>query len=146
MREVRVSSVRWRNDTRLKKIASLPHLKCFRRLRSAVLDRYNVLRECNEELYSRFVFKRQAKGEQVDRRWLKSTMIVKELQPRGRKGSFKWGNFKASNGWLANFLKKYQISHQMQTEKKAISNATRIPLARLSSRSPTFTAGIFSVL
>lgn len=48
--------------------------------------------------------------------------IMSTDQPNG------YSRFRYSNGWLQNFLAHYNISCQMQTEKKPIANGLRIPV------------------
>ena len=117
------------NGTTLLGCVKLPHLHNLKRLRSIVTGCQKFRIE-NDELFTRFVYKRRAKGEEVDRRWFKKTMqqIMNENQPPG------WRNFRYSNGWLQVFLKKYRISWQAQTEKKHLSNALRVPLLQAFHR------------
>ena len=43
-------------------------------------------------------------------------------------------NFKYSNGWIAKFLDYYDVSSQVQTEKKPVSNSLRVPLLQTFHR------------
>ena len=120
---------RWRKSHNLRRVAELPWIKGFARLRSVVTIKSPFEAE-NEELFLDFAYKRQALGEQVDKRWFLTNIkrIVALRKPPG------YTKFKASHGWLQNFLRRYRISHQVQTEKKAISNATRIPALKAFHR------------
>ena len=118
-------TIRWGKSRKLRQVAELPWMKCFARLRSVVCSKSPFEAE-NEQLFSDFAFHRQARGEEVDKNWLKERMIaiMKQRKPVG------FASFKASNGWLQRFLRKYRISNQVQTEKKPISNAQRVPVLK----------------
>jgi hypothetical protein len=89
-----------------------------------LIQRDPKFRQAADELYQRFSFRRHVYGIGADGYWLKYQMqsIVKELQPKG------WADFKCSNGWLYCFVKRYNISSQMKTDKKSVSVVSRLPL------------------
>jgi hypothetical protein len=115
---------------RLQQVAKLPWLVGFKRLRSVVLNAESKCRTEQDELYQRFLFQRQSKGQEVDQRWLKDEMrtIMKTNQPP------QWQHFKYSNGWLQKFLEHYGITSQVQTEKKQMCNSLRVPLLQTFHR------------
>ena len=117
----------WIKNPRLRQVAALPWLACFKRLRSYVIQSKSKFRCEQDILYDRFIYRRRAKGQEVDKAWLKREMlrIMSDNEPPG------WQQFKASNGWLDTFLKNYEISFQVQTEKKGISNSFRVPLLQI---------------
>ena len=117
----------WIRYPRLRQVAALPYLACFKRLRTFVTLSNRKFRQEEDVLYERFVYRRRAKGQQVDMEWFKHNMlqILRKNQPPA------WQNFQASNGWLANFLANYEISCQTQTEKKGMSNSFRVPLLKI---------------
>lgn len=117
----------WIKYPRLRQVAALPYLACFKRLRTFVTLSNRNFRLEEDILYERFVYRRRARGQQVDKEWLKHEMlkIVRDKEPPA------WKTFKASNGWLDNFIKTYEISCQTQTEKKGMSNSFRVPLLKI---------------
>ena len=93
----------WEHSPRLRQIAELPHLACFKRLRSIVKGSSKFKKE-HDELYERFIYKRRAKGEQVNTSWFRKNMreILQKNQPVG------WEKLRCSTGWAAKFKKRYQ--------------------------------------
>ena len=120
---------RWERCPRLRQVAELPHLACFKRLRSIVKVTSKFKKEY-DELYDRFIYKRRGKGEQVDTEWFVKNMkeILAKNQPLG------WEKLKCSAGWVAKYLKRYRISCQLQTEKKHMANAIRVPMLQTFHR------------
>ena len=115
----------WRSSARLAMIANLPECFAKRRLRSVVLADGSETRDQQDQLYKLFLYRRRAKGLEVDYEWLRTEMklIMENDKPDGyTKFTYQ------SNGWIEKFLAYYQISHQCQTEKKPVNNALRVPL------------------
>jgi hypothetical protein len=80
--------------------------------------------EACDELYMRFLFKRNVDGFAADGYWLRSEMtkIVEEMKPAG------WDKFVCSRGWLFNWVNRYNLSSQAKTDKKSNSTLARLPL------------------
>ena len=118
---------RWLQYPRFRQIAALPWLKCLKKLRTTVLLSCSKFRKETDILYQQFLYRRLGKGQEVGGQWLKRKMraIMAEQQPPG------WQNFQASDQWVAVFIKNYQISHQVQTEKKALANSLRVSLLQI---------------
>ena len=75
-----------------------------------------------DNLYMLFVLRRMEGGE-VHEQWLKDnmdTLLIADKPPG-------WGDFKASNGWIAGFKKRYRITSRCQTNKKHLSAAAKLP-------------------
>ena len=81
-------------------------------------------------LFTRFLYRRRFKGQEVDYEWLKDQM--KEIMHSSKPKNYQ--NFKYSNGWVAKFVDYYDISCQVQTEKKPVSNSLRVPLLQAFHR------------
>ena len=118
---------RWLKYPRLRQVAALPWLACFKRLRTVVITGRSKFSNEANILYQRFLYRRRAMGQEVSGDWLKTEMlsIVAESHVSG------WKNFRASNGWLQTFIRNYNISHQVQTEKKSMANNLRVPLLQI---------------
>ena len=69
-------------------------------------------------------------AEPKGKKWLRDQMetIMHRRKPENYK------NFKYSNGWIAKFLDYYDVSSQVQTEKKPVSNSLRVPLLQTFHR------------
>ena len=117
----------WLKQPRVRQVATLPWLTCFKRLRTVVIQSKSKFKLESDILYDRFLYRRRAMGQEVSGEWLQSEMlsIVKEYKGRG------WTAFRASDCWLHSFIENYDISHQMQTEKKGMANSLRIPLLQI---------------
>ena len=71
---------------------------------------------CTEEIevYLKFLYRRFGQGKKVRRRWLRNEMrklVRVSDNPNAAK-------FKASDGWLTRFLKRWKITHQCRTNAK----------------------------
>lgn len=97
-------------------IATLPRIQGFKRLRSVFTGK-SCYEAQNDQVYESFLQKREL-GEQVGDDWFKRTMndVMKKDRPD-------LVGFDASNGWMHRFLKRYKVSLQQQTEKKAKRDA-----------------------
>ena len=117
------SITEWSKLPSLQSVATRPWLARFKRLRTFVLHGRSNFRSQQDELYQRFLYRRRA-GARVDQEWLKTEMfrILQDSKPPG------YEKFRCSAGWLEKFLKHYEISHQMQTEKKQMANELLIPI------------------
>ena len=120
----------WLKSNRLAQVGNLPECASKKRLRSEVTAERSRLRTEQDELYIRFLYRRQAKGQEVDQEWLRTEM--KAILLMNKPASYK--DFKYSNGWLASFLDHYDITSQVQTEKKPVSNSLRVPLLQVFHR------------
>lgn len=114
---------RWLQCPRLKQVSELPWLKCLKRLRSVIISEKSLFKVEHDELYERFLYKRKALGQEVMSHWFGDEM---KLIMSASSNRSKW--LKCSNGWLEKFLRRYAISCQIQTEKKGMCNALRVPL------------------
>ena len=114
----------WLSLDRMRQVATLPWLACCKRLRTVVVHERSQFASENDELYKRFLYRRRARGQEVDVDWFKDTMkkILFLNKPPG------YEKFQCSPGWLEKFLKRYCVSNQMQTEKKQMCNSLRVPL------------------
>ena len=74
-------------------------------------------------VYYRFVWRRKVRGLKVSDEWVQREMlsILKEFQPEG------WRLLSCSRGWLGGFKKRYHISSQVRTNKKAVSIHEKLP-------------------
>lgn len=77
--------------------------------------------EAEVELYDRFLHRRKVKGLYVDGLWLKQNMkkILRTFRPWG------YSTFKASQGWLWRFCRRWKISSQAKTDGKTESAECR---------------------
>jgi hypothetical protein len=119
----------WEKSPRLVQVAQCPHLRGFKALRTVVTVSLKFQAQY-DELYCQFVKKRRLKGEEVDERWIMDAFksIMQTDKPAG------FEKFKYSHGWIHSYLKRYRISHQMQTEKKPVANEIRVPLLQAFHR------------
>ena len=85
---------------------------------------------CNQSLYYKLCYNRRVLGFEIDNFWLRHQMIrlVKDAATDGVISLEDADKFKASNGWLSKFLKKYGVSSQVATEKKPLHVTARLPL------------------
>lgn len=120
----------WLHSPRLAQVAYLPESACKKRLRNVVLADRAHFRAETDIVFERFLFRRQVSGLETDYEWIRHTMkgLLHERKPKG------YQDFKYSNGWLQNFLEFYDISHQVQTEKKPVNNADLLPLIQTFHR------------
>ena len=79
--------------------------------------------EIEDELFLKFVYRREVSNLKVSGKWLKREMrkLVRHHRPRG------WEHYSYSNGWLSRFCIRYNISSQMRSNKKHLDIAHRIP-------------------
>ena len=111
-------------------VANLPECYCKKRLRNVVTAERSEFRPEQDELFERFIYRRRALGREADYEWLRTEMavIMKANKPRN------YQKFKYSNGWVQSFLDYYDISSQLQTEKKPVPNSVRVPLLQTFHR------------
>ena len=120
----------WLKSPGLRRVAELPWCTALKRLRSVVLSADSKFRAEQDILYKRFLFRRQAEGLEVDQQWIRDEMraIMYENKPLG------YRDFRYSPGWMSRFLDHYEVTHQLQTEKKNMCNALRVPLLQTFHR------------
>ena len=75
-------------------------------------------------LYTQFVWRRMVQRLRTSRKWLKSTMLSITESDYGA------SEFKASDGWVANFCCRWKITHQRKSNVKKLSLAERLPEIR----------------
>jgi hypothetical protein len=120
----------WLASPKLQLVAFLPECAAKKRLRNVVTKERSRFRSQQDQLYERFVYRRRARGQEVNYEWMKTQMqqIMLHDKPLG------YTKFRYSNGWLQSFLDSYNISCQVQTEKKPIANGLRIPVLQAFHR------------
>jgi hypothetical protein len=114
----------WLKSTKLMMVVNLPECRAKMRLRNVVTADRSFFPAQQDQLFEKFLYRRRARGQEVDYEWLKTQMevILKRDKPKG------FQDFKYSNGWVSSFVNRYDISCQVQTEKKPFSNALRNPV------------------
>jgi hypothetical protein len=120
----KASVSRWIRSARLAMVATLPDCASKKRLRNVVSADRSFFRREQDQLFERFVYRRRAKGQEVDYEWLKFQMrdiMSSSTSPKAK-------DFKYSHGWATSFVEHYRISCQMQTEKKPVSNTMHVPI------------------
>jgi hypothetical protein len=82
--------------------------------------------ECEDELYVRFILRRENIGLKTEGSWLQQEMrvVLEEVAPKG------WEDHRCSNGWLSGFNTRYAITDQARTNKKELPVVERLPLIR----------------
>lgn len=103
---------------RIRFMATLPHLACFKRLRSAMIFAQWKMRAEKELLYDR-VSKWRRTGCKLRRRKLSKNYALLALFSKLRVAGLKLS------------FKKFRISSQVQTEKKSMSNELRVQLMQV---------------
>jgi hypothetical protein len=90
-------------------------------------SRPRSLRAEQDIVFERFLYRRRAKGQEVNYQWIRDEMKRVFIERYPKKPQ-EYKKFAYSNGWLENFVNYYEISHQMQTEKKPVANTVHVPL------------------
>lgn len=116
----------WTMSTRLAMVASLPECASFKRLRNIVTADRASFRVEQDLVFENFLYRRRSKGQEVDYEWLRHEF--KTILKDSKRKPEEWKHFMFSNGWIAGFIDHYNISSQIQTEKKPVSNAVHVPL------------------
>jgi hypothetical protein len=82
--------------------------------------------DLEDELFTRFVYRREVRGLKVSGRWLKKTFkeIVACTKPPG------YENYRYSNRWLHRFQRRYDISSQTRSNRKHLPVFERLPEIR----------------
>jgi hypothetical protein len=98
----------------------------FGHLRTLVMVSRVLFSDQEDKLYLAFLFRRKNQGYVTTDAWLQDSMrtLLEAEQPDG------WEEFKASNGWVALFKKRYRITAQCQTNKKHVPITEKLPLIR----------------
>jgi hypothetical protein len=105
-------------------VANLPECRAKKRLRNVVIADCSSFPVQTDKLFEKFLYRRQARGQEVDYEWLKDKM--QEIMQLDKPPNYE--KFKYSNGWVSSFVDRYDVSSQVQTEKKPVSNALKDPI------------------